>query len=103
MNSPKLLILDEPCTGLDIFARESFLSLIETIGSSGESPTLLYVSHHIDEILPLFGNTLLLKNGKIHSSGKAENILTEKNLTDFYDKNVEVIWINKRISVHLKK
>lgn len=103
MNSPKLLILDEPCTGLDIFARESFLSLLETIGNSSDSPSLLYVSHHIDEILPLFGNTLLLKDGRIHSSGKTKNILNEKNLTDFYSKNVEIIWINKRISVHLKK
>jgi iron complex transport system ATP-binding protein len=103
MNSPKLLILDEPCTGLDIFARESFLSLIETIGSSDDSPSLLYVSHHIEEILPLFGNTLLLKEGRIHSSGKTENILTGKNLTDFYGKNVEVMQINKRTSVHIKK
>jgi iron complex transport system ATP-binding protein len=103
MNSPKLLILDEPCTGLDIFACESFLSLIETIGNSGDSPSLLYVSHHIEEILPLFGNTLLLKEGRIHSSGKTENILTGKNLTDFYGTNVEAMRVNERTSVHLKK
>ncbi len=103
MNSPKLLILDEPCTGLDIFARESFLSLIDIIGNSSQSPTLLYVSHHIDEILPLFKNTLLLNRGKVHSSGRAEEILTEINLCDFYGKDVEVTWINERPSVNLRK
>ena len=103
INSPKLLILDEPCTGLDLFARESFLSLIEDLGNSVNSPSLLYVSHHIDEILTVFKNTLLLKNGSIYSAGKTEIILTEKNLTDFYGKRVEVIWKNGRPSVHLKK
>jgi len=102
MNYPKLLILDEPCTGLDMFARDSFLSLINNIDYSHESPTLLYVSHHIDEILPVFKNTLLIKDGKIHSSGKEQNILTKNNLTDFYGKDVNISRINGRPTVRIK-
>ncbi len=102
MSSPKLLILDEPCTALDIFARENFLSLIEQIGKGNNSPTLLYVSHHIEEILPIFNYALLLKEGSIHSLGKKKEVLTEPNLTDFFGKPIEIIWKDGRLWVHSK-
>jgi len=96
MCSPRLLILDEPCTGLDIFAREDFLSLVEQICNMKESPTLLYVSHHIEEITPSFQHTLFLKNGEIHSSGKTKDLLTENNLLNFYGRSIKIIWNNER-------
>jgi iron complex transport system ATP-binding protein len=96
MCSPRLLILDEPCTGLDIFAREDFLSLVEQICNMKESPTLLYVSHHIEEITPSFQHALFLKNGEIHSSGKTKDLLTENNLLNFYGRSIKIIWNNER-------
>ncbi len=101
-SQPKLLILDEPCTGLDIFARENFLSLIEEIGNEANSPTILYVSHHIEEILPVFTHALLLKNGGIHSSGKKEDVLTKSNLTKFFDRELQAVWNNGRMWIHAK-
>jgi len=101
MGSPKILILDEPCTGLDLFARESFLSLIQIISNSANSPTILYVSHHIEEILPLFKKTLLLKDGTIHSAGITKEILTNQNLSNFFRRSVEFSWTNERPSVHI--
>jgi iron complex transport system ATP-binding protein len=102
MSSPKLLILDEPCTGLDIFARESFLSSIEQIGNNENAPTLLYVSHHIGEILPTFTYTLLLRDGMVHSSGKTKGILTESNLIDFFQQPVELAWVDDRPQIKVK-
>jgi iron complex transport system ATP-binding protein len=96
MSSPMLLILDEPCTGLDLFARENLLSLIEQTGKNKNSPALLYVSHHIEEILPVFKNTLLLKNGSMHSSGRTKDVLTKSNLLKFYGKPVDIEWKNNR-------
>ena len=52
MASPKLLILDEPCTGLDIMAREQLLQLIAKMAEQPKAPTLIYVTHHVEEILP---------------------------------------------------
>ncbi len=101
MNSPKLLILDEPCTGLDLFAREHFLSAVTSISESPNPPTILYVSHHIEEILPAFGRTLLLKKGKVHSAGKSLAILTEVNLTDFFEFPVSVAWRGQRPWIHV--
>jgi iron complex transport system ATP-binding protein len=102
MSSPKLLILDEPCTGLDLFARESFLSLIEQIGVGEDAPTLLYVSHHIGEILQVFTHTLLLRDGIIHSSGKTKEILTESNLIDFFKMPIEFSWRDGRPWIRVK-
>lgn len=101
MNSPKILILDEPCTGLDLFARENLLKLIEQIGIREKGPTMLYVSHHIEEISPIFEHTLLLRKGLVHSAGRTENVLTENNLADFFEKAVEVKWRNGRPWIHV--
>lgn len=101
MNSPRILILDEPCTGLDIFARENLLLLISRLGKSANPPTLFYVSHHIEEILPVFDRTLLLRGGRIHSVGRTRQVLTKSNLTDFFKKRVDVEWRKMRPWVRL--
>ncbi|SET42474.1 iron complex transport system ATP-binding protein [Natronincola peptidivorans] len=90
MASPKLLILDEPCTGLDMFARQQLLSVIEKIGLENSSTTLIYVTHRTEEISPVFSKTMLLKKGKIHSLGNTEEVLTSRNLSDFYKTPVTV-------------
>lgn len=48
---PCVLILDEPCHGLDENNREKILALLETIGNSGTT-TLLHVTHDASEVLP---------------------------------------------------
>jgi iron complex transport system ATP-binding protein len=90
ISSPPLLILDEPCAGLDIFSREQLLSLIEDIGRQESAPTLLYVSHRIEEILPVFTHTLLLRRGEVHSQGRSREVLTKRNLSDFLEMTVDV-------------
>ena len=90
MASPQLLILDEPAVGLDPFARNHLLKLIEQISTLSHAPSLLYVSHYIDEILPLFTHALLLRKGEVHSQGKKEQILTERNLSHFFETPVKL-------------
>ncbi len=101
MCSPHILILDEPCIGLDIFARENFLSLVEKIGNIKNAPTLIFVSHHIEEITPSFQHALFLKDGEIHSAGKTIDLLTENNLQEFYGKRVEIEWRNGRPNIKI--
>lgn len=90
MPQPKLLILDEPCNGLDILAREELLTLIETIAKKPNAPTILYVTHHVEEILPCFTRSLLLKEGKIFACGKTEELLSCARLSDFFEAGMEV-------------
>ncbi|MBC2017391.1 ABC transporter ATP-binding protein [Listeria seeligeri] len=95
MAQPKLLILDEPCNGLDLFAKERLLERIEQIAERTDSPTMLFVTHHTEEILPCFDNIILLRDGEITHRGKTEKLLTEPVLQAFYQKPVELIQIKE--------
>jgi iron complex transport system ATP-binding protein len=99
INSPEVLILDEPCAGLDIFSRENLLSSIEKIGKRKYAPTLLYVTHRTEEILPVFTHALLIRHGRVHSKGKTGELLTGKNLTDFFGKHVQVHGLKGRVLI----
>ena len=85
MASPKLLILDEPCTGLDVFAREQVLETVEQLGSQTDSLTLLYVTHHLEEISPVFQKTLMLRRGEVFQAGPTKQLLTEETLRAFFE------------------
>ena len=58
---PAVLILDEPCNGLDDFNRQKALKLIDILARAGTS-TLLYVNHHAEERIPSIHNTLNMKD-----------------------------------------
>lgn len=85
VNRPLLLVLDEPCAGLDIPTRELLLETLEKLstedGPSGKKTHLIYVTHHIDEILPSITHVLLLKDGEIFSKGHKQEMLTDKTLS----------------------
>jgi molybdate transport system ATP-binding protein len=64
VKSPRLLILDEPCNGLDKQHRRRLLDLLDRIARNGVTQ-LLYVSHRTDEIPACISHRLYLKDGKI--------------------------------------
>ncbi|MEY3542094.1 MAG: hypothetical protein RLZZ204_906, partial [Bacteroidota bacterium] len=64
VKSPPLLILDEPCQGLDETQAELFKAIIESICSI-KSVTLIYVSHYQEELPKSINNFLYLENGSI--------------------------------------
>ena len=74
-----LMILDEPCTGLDIPTREIFLETIEKM--SRKRTQMIYVTHRIEEIMPCISHVLYLKNGKIFKQGKKEVMMNSKTLS----------------------
>lgn len=84
MTKPYLIVLDEPCAGMDPGARENFLTTLRDMGKQKRIPALIYVTHHIEEILPLFRKTLVLQDGKIIHSGKASSVLRRDVLQKLY-------------------
>ena len=84
MAQPKLLILDEPCAGLDPAAREHFLQFLQRLGSRRNSPTLVLVTHHVDEIMPVFSHVLLMKDGCVLAAGKKSEALAPATLSDAF-------------------
>lgn len=81
MAKPRLLILDEPCSGLDPVARGHFLQFIERLGLRRSAPALVLVTHHVEEITPVFTHVLILKTGRVLAEGEVKQTLTSRNLT----------------------
>lgn len=75
VNRPALLILDEPCAGLDPMARESFLSDLGRLTHRPDAPALILVTHHIEEIGPWNTHVLVLRDGRVLSSGPTADVL----------------------------
>ena len=78
---PRLLLLDEPMTGLDLERKAEILPFIETLHNDYEIPTI-YVSHSVDEITVLCSHTIIMDNGRIRVAGNTEEILERTDLED---------------------
>jgi len=81
MAEPRLLILDEPCAGLDPAAREHFLQFLQRLGRQKGAPSLVLVTHHVEEIVPVFSHVLILKNGRVLAAGRKPSVLTTRLLS----------------------
>jgi iron complex transport system ATP-binding protein len=84
MARPLLLVLDEPCAGMDPGVRERFLAWLDERLGQPDSPTVVLVTHHIEEIVPGFRNTLIISNGRIHSAGRTEEVVSQKTIESVY-------------------
>jgi len=84
MGRPKLLILDEPCAGLDPVAREHFLQFLSRLARTPDAPTLVFVTHHVEEITPVFTHALLLRAGAVVAAGGLRRTLTSARLGEVF-------------------
>jgi len=91
MTRPYLIFLDEPCAGMDPGARENFLASLQRLGRQKKVPSLIYVTHHVEEILPLFKKTLILKDGKVLASGSTSALLKRDVLESLYNVSLGII------------
>ena len=84
MADPELLILDEPAAGLDLGAREDFVSRLGALAEDDESPPLILITHHVDEIPRGFTHALLLRHGHAVASGPIDEALTSASLSECF-------------------
>jgi iron complex transport system ATP-binding protein len=96
MTKPYLIILDEPCAGLDPGARETFLASLQTLGLQKGAPSLVYVTHHLEEIMPVFKKILIVKEGRVIACGNTERIIHDRAIEDLYDVSMRIIKRNGR-------
>jgi iron complex transport system ATP-binding protein len=102
MAKPRVLILDEPCAGLDPAARENFLQFLQRLGAQKNSPTLVLVTHHVEEIMPVFSHVLVLNDGKILAAGEKTKTLTTKNLSRAFDSKAKVNFADARYHLTIR-
>ena len=80
--SPKVLVLDEPTTGLDLVARQGFMERVREVARAGT--TLLLITHHVEEIVPEIHRVVLLREGRIVADGPTRSILTAEQLSEAF-------------------
>jgi iron complex transport system ATP-binding protein len=96
MANPALLILDEATNGLDFISREMLLSSITELAAQPDAPHMLYVTHHTEEILPVFSHTLLIRRGETFRGGMTSEVVTSPNLSAFFETPVDIRWHQDR-------
>ncbi|MGE3243442.1 MAG: ABC transporter ATP-binding protein [Pirellulales bacterium] len=82
---PLLLVLDEPCAGMDPGVRERFLHWLNTCVATPETPAVIFVTHHIEEIMPGIERTLILRNGRVHAAGPTHAVVSRETIEEVYD------------------
>jgi len=103
MAQPELLILDEPCAGLDPVAREHFLGFMERLGKKRSGPALVLVTHHVEEITPAFSHVLMLRAGQPVVAGPKFTTLTRRNLSRTFGATVCLQRRGSRFSLALSR
>lgn len=88
VTAPRVLVLDEPTTGLDLIARHAFMERVRQIAREGT--TLILITHHIEEIVPEISRVILLRDGRILESGPKASVLTAVHLTALFEAPVAV-------------
>ncbi|MDS0980888.1 ABC transporter ATP-binding protein [Staphylococcus hominis] len=102
IHQPDVLILDEPASGLDFLAREQLLYLLENLNKTYAHLTMIYVTHVIEEIIPLFSKIFLLKEGSCFDKGITKDILTDSIMSKFFNNQIEVIQYRNRYHLYIK-
>ncbi|MCD9142375.1 MULTISPECIES: ABC transporter ATP-binding protein [Streptomyces] len=81
MTDPELLLLDEPAAGLDLGGREDLVRRLGRLARDPLAPSMLMVTHHVEEIPAGFTHVLMIRQGKVLAAGPVELELTSRNLS----------------------
>jgi iron complex transport system ATP-binding protein len=81
MPDPELLLLDEPAAGLDLGGREDLVRRIAILATDPKAPTMVLVTHHVEEVPEGMTHAMLLRRGSVLAAGPLEDVFTEGNLS----------------------
>jgi iron complex transport system ATP-binding protein len=84
MARPLLLVLDEPCAGMDPGVRERFLAWLNERVTSPDSLAVVLVTHHVEEIVPCIENTLVLRGGRVFRNGPTREVVNQATIEAVY-------------------
>ena len=96
MTDPELLLLDEPAAGLDLGGREELVARLADLAADPDSPALVLVTHHVEEIPLGFSHCLILSEGAVVAAGLLEDTLTAENLSRAFGQSIALDDIDGR-------
>jgi iron complex transport system ATP-binding protein len=98
MTDPELLLMDEPAAGLDLSGRETLVARLGQFAADSAAPTMIMVTHHVEEIPEHFTHALLLREGAVVASGELEKTVTQENLEATFDLTLTLTRTGHRFS-----
>jgi iron complex transport system ATP-binding protein len=87
---PRLLLLDEPSTGLDIAAREQLLESIDLLSETHSDVASVLVTHHLEELPSSTTHALLLADGRVVAAGPAADAITSGHVSAAFEHPIDV-------------
>lgn len=90
ISEPKLLLLDEPSTGLDVAAREQLLETIDLLDSTHPGLASVLVTHHLEEIPETTSHAVLLSHGAVVAAGPVAEVLCTELVTQAFEHPISV-------------
>lgn len=84
------LVLDEPTSSLDVKHQIELMQALVKLNEKKEK-TIIAVLHDINMAAQYCNRIIMMKNGRIHSNGKTEEVLTRENLMDVYDVDFDIL------------
>ncbi|CAL9657342.1 putative ABC transporter ATP-binding protein YlmA [Streptomyces sp. enrichment culture] len=90
MADPALLLLDEPFNALDLPSREDLIEALHQLAEGRPRLATVTVTHHLEELSPVVGHALLLREGRILARGPVAEVLTDDRLTSCFGRPITV-------------
>lgn len=98
----EILILDEPTSNIDIKNQVELLDTIKKLQLE-KKITIIAVFHDINIGIRYSDNIIFLKNGSVYKSGSTIDIITEENIKEVYDIEMEIIKVDDKRSFLIPK
>ncbi|ONM48936.1 ABC transporter ATP-binding protein [Nocardia donostiensis] len=96
ITEPRLLLLDEPSTGLDVAAREQLLHTVDALGRTHPDIASILVTHHLEELPSSTTHAMLIAGGRTVAAGPAAETITTAAISAAFDHPVHVGYDGQR-------
>lgn len=100
---PALVLLDEPFAGLDLGGRESLLADLDRLLAEPDGPTVVMVTHHLEELPVGIRAALLLRGGRVVAAGTTGRVLTDGPVSSAFGVEVHVRQLEGRFGATVRR